>query len=130
MLLKLNYKCQNSGASWKTESSDYKHYIFLYKILKASLTAHKSQICRILAYKWVIRLSPLTLSCKIDSDDYKYPITLKRLQTWLQKENKKIFSTWECCVHKHKIKLCKTPKYCVNTQKMLCVKWVGVCAIK
>ena len=41
----------NSTSSRKTESNDYKHYIFIYKMPKGYLTAYKSQIYRILAYK-------------------------------------------------------------------------------
>ena len=67
----------NSTLSRKTESNEYKHYILLYKMPKGSLTTHKSQICKIMAYKWVIGLSPSTLSRKTDSNDYKYPITPK-----------------------------------------------------
>jgi hypothetical protein len=127
----------NSSKSRKIEANDIKHYIFPCKMPKCSLTAHKSQISIILAYKWVIRLSPSTVSRKTNSNGYKYSITIKKLQTWLQKENEQSFSTWECCIQKHKRKLCKTPKILHKTQKnivcntkMICVQCVGVCAIK
>ena len=101
MLLKLNYKCQIRHYLGKLNPMTINTIYFFIKFLK-TLTAHKSQICRIMAYKWVIRLSPSTVSQKTNSNGYKYPITLKKLQTWLQKENEQIFSTWECCVQKHK----------------------------
>jgi hypothetical protein len=50
-VIETQLQMSNSALSRKTESNDYKHYIFLYKMPKGSLTANKSQICRILAYK-------------------------------------------------------------------------------
>jgi len=67
----------NSTQSQKTESNDYKNYIILLQVPNGSLTIYKSQISRILAYKWVIRLSPSASSQKTDSNDYKYPINTK-----------------------------------------------------